>query len=309
MRHPLEIRHLRLLQTLADTGTLSRTAEHIHVTQSALSQQIRLLEDYYATSLFERKSNPIRFTPAGERLLTLAREVLPKIDDSNRDIARIASGSVGRLRIAIECHSCFDWLMPVMDKFRTQWPEVEQDLVSGLTPDPVALLQTGDADLAVHTEPDKRENVAYHALFDFEMVGCISPQHPLAGRPYLQPDDFADEVLIHYPVDDEMLDGIRHFLRPAGVSPKARRTTELTLAIIQLTASGRGLSMLPTWSVQPQVDQGYIKTLPLGKKGLWCRLYAATRSDAEPWLGSFLQLVRETTPISLSGIRPCNEQA
>ena len=144
MKSPLEIRHLRLLQTLADTGTLSRTAEHIHVTQSALSQQIKQLEDYYSTSLFERKSNPLRFTPAGERLLNLARTTLPQIDSAERDIARIASGSVGRLRIAIECHSCFDWLMPTMDRFRSQWPEVEQDLVSGLTPDPVALLQVNE---------------------------------------------------------------------------------------------------------------------------------------------------------------------
>src|SRR5690606_27166824 len=118
------------------------------------------------------------------------------------------------------------WLMPAMDKFRDQWPEVEQDLVSGLTPDPVALLLTDEADLAVHTEPDQRDGVAYHALFDFEMVACCSPRHPLAGQPFLKPTDFAHETLIHYPVDDNMLDGIRHFLRPAGVVPKARRTAE-----------------------------------------------------------------------------------
>jgi LysR family transcriptional regulator for metE and metH len=306
MRSPLEIRHLRLLQTLADTGTLSRTAQHIHVTQSALSQQIKQLEDHYGTSLFERKSNPIRFTPAGEHLLNLARQVLPTIDSAERDISRIAAGSVGRLRIAIECHSCFDWLMPTMDKFRDQWPEVEQDLVSGLTPDPVALLLTDEADLAVHTEPDQREGIRYHPLFDFEMVGCCSPKHALAGRAFLKPEDFAEETLIHYPVDDNMLDGIRHFLRPAGITSRARRTAELTLAIVQLTASGRGLSMLPAWSVQREADQGYIKTLPLGKDGLWCRLYAATREDAEPWQENFLELVRTLAPISLPGIRPCN---
>jgi len=306
MRSPLEFRHLRLLKTLADTGTLSKTAEYIHVTQSALSQQIKHLEEYYATSLFERKSNPIRFTPAGERLLNLARQTLPQIESAERDISRIAAGSVGRLRIAIECHSCFDWLMPTMDKFRDQWPEVEQDLVSGLTPDPVALLLTDEADLAVHTEPDQREGVIYHPMFDFEMVGCCSPNHPVAGRAFLKPEDFAEETLIHYPVEDNMLDGIQHFLRPAGVAPRARRTAELTLAIIQLTASGRGLSMLPTWSVQPQADQGYIRTLPLGKQGLWCRLYAATLEDSAPWLQNFLELVRTLAPITLSGIRPCN---
>ena len=306
MRSPLEIRHLRLLATLADTGTLSRAARHVHVTQSALSQQIRQLEDYYDASLFERKSSPLRFTPAGERLLYLARQVLPQIAAAERDIACIAAGSAGRLRIALECHSCFDWLMPAMDRFRDRWPDVEQDLVSGLTPDPVALLLADEADLAVHTEPDQRAGVVYHPVFDFEMVACCAPNHPLARRAFLRPADFARETLVHYPVDDGMLDGIRHFLAPAGVMPKSRRTAELTLAIIQLTASGRGLSMLPTWTVQPQVDQGYIKTLPLGKQGLWCRLHAATLEDPRPWLQNFLELVRELAPISLSGIRPCS---
>ncbi len=305
MRSPLEIRHLRALQALADTGALSRAAEHMYVTQSALSQQIKLLEDFYETSLFERKSTPIRFTPAGQRLLNLAREILPRMEEADRDITRIASGSAGQLRIALECHSCFDWLMPAMDKLRDQWPEVEQDLVSGLTPDPVSLLLENKADLAVHTEPDQRNGIIYHALFDFEMVACCSPRHALAGRRYLKPQDFANETLIHYPVDDKQLDGIRHFLKPAKVSPKSRRTAELTVAIIQLVASGRGLAMLPTWTVQPQADQGYVKTLALGKQGLWCRLYAASRPDAPAWVDHFLFLIRELAPISLSGIRRC----
>jgi len=157
----------------------------------------------------------------------------------------------------------------------------------------------------VHTEPDRRQGVTYHPLFDFEMVGCLSPRHPLANRAYLEPEDFAAETLIHYPVDDRLLDGIQRFLKPASVTPRARRTTELTLAIIQLTASGRGLSMLPTWTVQPQVEQGYVKALPLGPTGLWVRLFAATRADAEPWLEHFLQVVSEISPLNLSGIRPC----
>jgi LysR family transcriptional regulator for metE and metH len=305
MRSPLEIRHLRALVALADAGGLSRAAASLFITQSALSQQFKTLEEHYGAALFERKTQPLRFTAAGERLLNLAREVLPRMDTAERDVARIASGVAGHLRIALECHSCFDWLMPAMDRLRYEWPEVEQDLVSGLTPDPVALLLDGSADLAVHTEPDKRLGVIYHALFDFEMVGCCSPRHPLAGRSFLNPEDFRDQTLIHYPVDDEMLDGIRRFLRPAGVQPAARRTAELTVAIIQLVASGRGLATLPSWTVQPQVEQGYVKALPLGRNGLWCRLYAASLDDAPPWVEHFLVLVRDLAPTVLSGIRRC----
>lgn len=305
MRSPLEIRHLRALVALADAGGLSRAAENLFITQSALSQQFKTLEEHYGVALFERKTQPLRFTAAGERLLNLARDVLKRMDDADRDVARIASGTAGTLRIALECHSCFDWLMPAMDRLRYEWPEVEQDLVSGLTPDPVALLLDGSADLAVHTEPDKRAGVIYHPLFDFEMVGCCSPRHPLAGRQYLSPEDFSDQTLIHYPVDDDQLDGIRSFLRPAGAMPAARRTAELTVAIIQLVASGRGLAMLPSWTIQPQLEQGYVVALPLGRNGLWCRLYAASLVDAPPWVEHFLVLIRELAPTVLSGIRRC----
>jgi len=304
MQSPLEIRHLRAVLALAEMGSMSRAAEHLCITHSALSQQFKQLEAQYGVSLFERKSQPLRLTPSGERLMNLAREVVRRIDDAERDIARIAGGSAGTLRIALECHSCFDWLMPALDRLLNEWPEVEQDLVSGLTPDPVTLVLNNEADLAVHSEPENRDGVTYHSLFDFEMVGCCSPRHMLAGRPYLKPEDFAAETLIHYPVDDRQLDGIREFLKPAGVDPD-RRTAELTVAIIQLVASGRGLAMLPTWTIQPQVEQGYIRSLPLGKNGLWCRLYAASLPDAPPWIDHFLQLIRELAPTTLSGIKRC----
>ncbi len=305
MRTPIEIRHLKAISSLAATGSLTRAADQLALTQSALSQQFRQLEDHYGIALFERKSQPLRLTPAGERLLNLARDTLQRLDAADRDLMRIAGGASGSLRIAVECHSCFDWLMPAMDLLRAEWPEVEQDLVSGFTPDPVALLVEGDADLAVHTEPDARKGIAYHALFDFEMVGCCSPRHTLAGRPWLAPEDFANQTLIHYPVPDTQLDGIQRFLKPAGITPGARRTAELTVAIVQLVSSGRGLAMLPNWSVQPYVERGYIKALPLSKHGTWCRLYAATLEDAPVWVNHFLGLVKESAPATLPGIRPC----
>jgi LysR family transcriptional regulator, regulator for metE and metH len=305
MRTPIEIRHLKAISALAATGSLTRAAEQLALTQSALSQQFRSLEDHYGMALFERKSQPLRLTPAGERLLNLSREVLQRLEAADRDLQRIAGGTTGTLRIAVECHSCFDWLMPAMDLLRAEWPEVEQDLLSGFTPDPVALVVEGQADLAVHTEPDGRKGIAYHALFDFEMVGCCSPRHMLAGRSWLAPGDFAGETLIHYPVPDTQLDGIQRFLKPAGISPGARRTAELTVAIVQLVASGRGLAMLPNWSVQPYVERGYLKALPLHRGGTWCRLYAATLDDAPAWVYHFLALVRQSAPATLVGIRPC----
>ena len=126
----LELRHLRTLAMLRDTGSIAQATERLHLTQSALSHQTKALEEYYGLGLFVRKTKPIRFTPAGQRLLQLADSVLPALTSTERDLMRLAGGQAGRLFIAIECHSCYEWLMPTMDVFRENWPEVEMDILT-----------------------------------------------------------------------------------------------------------------------------------------------------------------------------------
>src|SRR5580704_2449343 len=166
---PLEFRHLRTLSAIAETNSLSKAAERLHLSQPAVSHQIRVMEDMCGLSLFERKTVPIKLTPAGQRLLALARLVEQQLADAERDMARIAGGNTGQLRIAVECHSCFDWLMPSMDAFRERWPEVEQDLVSGFHADPIGLLHEDRADLVIVSHAIKRAHTVYHPLFRYEV--------------------------------------------------------------------------------------------------------------------------------------------
>lgn len=159
MQSILELRHLKTLIALREAGNLLRAASLLNVTQSALSHQLKQLEDHHGTQLFERKSIPVRFTPAGERLLKLADTVLPQVAETERDLVRLAQGVAGQLRIAVECHTCFDWLMPAMDVFRGRWPEVELDIVSGFQADPVGLLYEHKADVAIVAEIDTGKSV------------------------------------------------------------------------------------------------------------------------------------------------------
>lgn len=300
----LEVRHLRTLVALRDSGSLVRAAQLLNLTQSALSHQIKLLEDRYGQPLFERKSVPPQFTAVGERLLALADAVLPQVEGAERDIARPAPAPGGQMRIAVECHTCFDWLMPAMDAFRTRWPEVELDIVSGFHADPVGLLHQGRADVAIVSEVDADEaGVDYHALFGFEIRALLANTHPLVAKPHLVAQDFADQTIITYPVPDEMLDLIRQVLEPAGVRPP-RRTTELTVAMLQLVASGRGVAALPLWAVQSYLDRGYVTARPIGEKGLRGELHAACLPSlsAKPYLQDFVQVTRETSFVTLKGV-------
>ncbi len=300
----LEFRHMETLLALSECGSLSKAAERLCLTQSALSHQLKALESHYGAAVVEKNIRPLRFTAIGERLLALARLVLPLVAEAGRDIARLAEGHAGPLRVAVQCHNCFDWLMPAMDSYRTLWPEVELDIISGFVVDPLPLLERGEAELAViHDKQPPHPHVVFSPLFRYESVALMSPRHRLAARSWLDPSDFADETLITYPVPDEMLDLMKHCLTPAGINPK-RRTAELTVAILQLVASGRGIAALPSWTVGNYIERGYVVSRPIGQAGLRCELYAATtRSGAEAaYIREFIALTRTQSLTELAGV-------
>lgn len=301
----IELRHLKTLSALRDAGSLVEAAERVHLTQSALSHQIKDLEDRLNCSLFIRKTKPICFTSAGQRLLTLADDVLPMIRNSERDIARLAGGETGRLNISIDCHSCFDWLMPTIDRFRQNWPEVEMDLSSGFTFQPLPALARGDLDLVITSDPEERNGITYIPLFSYESVLALSKRHKLISRKYIHAEDLAHETVITYPVDQNRLDLFTRFLDPASIEPHAIRTAELTLMILQLVASGRGVAALPNWALHEYLQREYVVARPLGEKGVWCTLYAAIREDQKnsEFMVDFLSTAKEVSFSTLTGIK------
>src|SRR5258706_14916178 len=164
----IELRHLRTLVAIEQTGKLSEAAVRVHLTQSALSHQVRGLETQYGP-LFDRTAKGVTFTSAGLRLLELARSTLENVAQAQRDIERMRDAGSGELRIALECHTCFDWLMPVMDRFRKLWPEGELDLVAGFHSDPMELLADGRADVVIGSPPPRGKGIALVPLFRFEI--------------------------------------------------------------------------------------------------------------------------------------------
>lgn len=301
---PLELRHLRTFAAIADTHSISKAAARLHLTQPAVSHQVKALEDLYGLALFERKTMPLRLSPGGQRLLALARAVEQQVSEAERDMTRIADGRAGQLRIAVECHSCFDWLMPSMDAFRERWPEVELDLVSGFHADPLGLLSEGRSDLVIVSHALERPATVFHPLFRYEVFALLAKEHPLTAKPYLTARDFAKETLVTYPIPDDRIDLLREVLIPARVEPARRRTTELTVAILQLVASRRAIAALPRWAVQPFLDRQYVLARPIGKRGLRSALYAATTETAASaaWMKDFLDIMCRVSFATLAGI-------
>jgi LysR family transcriptional regulator for metE and metH len=217
----------------------------------------------------------------------------------------LAQGTAGRLHIAIECHSCFDWLMPTMDSFRQRWPDVELDIMAGPNFDPMSLLLQGEADFVVCADPTPGAAVHYEQLFSYQALLAMATQHPLAAREFIEPQDLRDQTLIAYPVPEHRLDVFSHFLIPAQVQPRAVRSTELTAMILQLVASHRGVAALPSWVLSDYLRRDYVSARPLGGKGVWRSLYGAVRAgDAEiPYVKDFMGTARNTALRELDGIR------
>ncbi|MDR5905210.1 LysR family transcriptional regulator [Franzmannia qiaohouensis] len=302
----LELRHLRTLIALRDAGSLVEAAERVHLTQSALSHQLKDLEERLGSPLFLRKTRPVEFTRAGQRLLALAEQILPQVRMAERDLARLAGNEQGRLHMAIECHSCFQWLMPTIDYFRDHWPEVEVDIPGGHHFDPLPALAREQLDLVITADPQPLAGVHYEPLFRYQGLLAVAKQHRLAGRAWITPEDLADETLITYPVEHARLDVFSQFLDPAGVEPREIRTAELTIMMMQLVASGRGVCALPNWALTEYLERDYVRGVALGEEGMWSTLFAAIREETRdaPWMEDFLRTARETSFAVLEGIKP-----
>lgn len=302
----LEIKHLKTVSALRDGGSLVEAAKQLHLTQSALSHQLKDVEERLGLSLFIRKTKPIRFTRAGEHILELAEKVIPQLEQTSRDIKKLAGGQAGRLHMAIECHSCFDWLMPAINSFRDQWPEVEIDLMASFHFEPLPALARGDLDLVVTADPTPMSGIYYQPLFRYQALLAIANQDNLTDKKFVEAKDLAQKTLIHYPVERKRLDIFTQFLDPNGIEPNAIRHADLTLMIVQLVASGRGVACLPNWALQPYLNAGLISSRPLGEKGIWPTLYAAIREEQKDssYMKDFLQQSLHSCNNNLTGIEP-----
>lgn len=278
----LELRHLKTLTALRAHGSLVAAAGDLCLTPSALSHQLRELDQWFGVEVVNRRSRPVSFSNVGQRLLKLADEILPQVQIAHSDITRIVHGQTGRITFSSECHSCFDWLMPLLNQYRQQYPDVDLDFASGFEANPHELLQIGEFDLLITADPIALKGVEYFPIFEYESRLVLSNTHPLVRAQDITVQELAEETLITYPVDKHRLDIMSRLFIPANILPKQIRTTDLTQMLIQLVASGRGIGALPDWVVNEYEQKGWVTSRRLdcvAPEGLRRTLYAGYRIE------------------------------
>ena len=290
----IERNHLEILREVERQGSLTAAAEALHLSQSALSHSVKKLELQLGTPVWEREGRQLRLTQAGQYLLSLATRLLPQFEHAEMLIGQFARGQRGTLRIGMECHTCYQWLLKVVGPYLEEWPTVDVDVKQRFQFGGIGALFGHDIDLLVTPDPLHRPGLVFEPVFDYEQVLVVASDHTLAARAWAEPADLAEETLITYPVEVERLDIYTHFLLPAHASPARHKTIETTDIMLQMVAAGRGVAALPRWLVEEYGERMPITPVRLGKTGIPKQIFLGLRErDREvDYLNSFMNLAR-----------------
>lgn len=288
--------HLSLIREVDRRGSLTAAADVLCLTQSALSHTVKKLEQQLGTPVWTREGRSLRLTQAGRYLLALSERVLPQLEHAERLMHEYARGERGTLRIGMECHPCYQWLLKVVDPYLAAWPEVDVDVKQRFQFGGLKALHGYEIDLLVTPDPLFKPGLNFVPVFDYEQVLVVAAGHPLAGRAHAEPADLSNDVLITYPVDLERLDIYNQFFLPAGCAPRQRKTIETTDIMLQMVASGRGVAALPRWLVDEYAGRMAVAPVRLGQDGVFKQIFLGTREvDAgTAYLEAFVDIARQT---------------
>jgi LysR family transcriptional regulator, regulator for metE and metH len=291
----LEVRHLRLMQTVATLGSLTAAADRLNLTQSALSHQLRDIESRFKTQFFVRLGRRMVLTPAGERLLTSARRVLTDLEQAEQDLRGLAGGGEGVIRVCTQCNTGYHWLAPLLSTFQRKFPRVSVNVLADATDRPVQSLLDGRLDLAILSDRHRDARLRIRPLFMDEMVAICAPDHPVAKRGWISPRTLAQEHLLIYSSVPEDSFVLRRVLAPAGLVPARVSFIMLTEAMVELARASVGVGVLPRWSAHRAIANGTVAALSIGKRGVHRQWSAATlKARTEPpHLAAFIDLIAE----------------
>lgn len=292
----LERMHLEILTAIKEHGTLTKAANSLHLTQSALSHSIKKLEGQLATPIWKKDGRNLRLTAAGNRIQTLANRILPQFVHTELLLNQIAKGEMGSLRIGMECHPCYQWLLRVIQPYLQQWPDIDIDVKQEFQFGALGALLSYEIDVLITPDPLFKSQIDYIPVFNYEHRLVVSTSHQLANQDFVLPEQLINEVLFSYPVEPMRLDIFSQFLNPAKCSVKKHKIIETTEIMLQMVAAGRGICALPGWLVNEYAQSMPIQSLRFGAQGIAKQIFVGIRKDEQhiDYLNDFITQAKKT---------------
>lgn len=269
--------HLEILMALHEKGTLGEAASHLCLTQSALSHSMHKLEEQSGARLWSKQGRRLQLTQAGSYLLELGQQLLPRLQEADATLRAFGEGRRGRLRIGMECHPCYEWLLTVVQPYLRRWPDVDLDVIQKFRFNGLEALTQHRIDILITSDPVFSSDLCHTPVFDYELMLVAAQEHTLAGGGAVTPERLSQTRLIHFPVARERLDVFTHFLSPAGLEPVHQQEVEAMEIMLQLVAANRGVCTLPDWLAERYRDSHPIATRRLGQEGVHKTLYLVYR--------------------------------
>lgn len=281
----MDIRHMRLLLAVEAEGNLTRAAQRLHLTQPALSHQLRDLEETYGASLFHRLKRRMVLTPVGRRLWRSAETILREMERGEAEVRRMIKGDTGEVRLSTECYTSYHWLPRIIRAYRSRFPHVDIQIVAEATRRPLRFLLDGKLDVAITGWDVRRRSdptLTHQWLFEDELVAVTSSTHPFAGRDYVRPAEFAGEHLLTYTLSPEEIGFFRRVLRPAGVMPRKVTRIELTEGIVEMVKADLGIAVMARWAIGPAIAAGRVRAVRITRRGIHRHWFATTVREKHP---------------------------
>ena len=294
----MEIRHLRLIKTIAEEKGITKSLNKLFLTQSAVSHQLRDIEERIGCKIFYRSKNQWLLTPEGKILYDSAVKVIGEIDQAMDKVNGMREGHAGTIRISTGCYTTYHWLPGFLTRMKVLYPKLDVQIVVEATHRPLQNLLNNELDLGITSDPADDKSLKYIELFKDEVMAVMSVNDHVAKKKYLSAEDFKTQTLIIYSYPLESVSVYQHFLRPLKIVPKEIITIPLTEVALEMVKAGMGIMTMPKWAMKPFVSIPEIQLVKIGQKGLMRTHYAAIRHEDsdKKYIADFIDNLKEELP-------------
>jgi DNA-binding transcriptional LysR family regulator len=264
----MDFKALRTFVAVAEAQSFTRAGGRLEVSQSAVSQQIKLLEESLGSPLFTRHARNVALTHAGNVLLPYARQILAKVDEAAAVISDYENLGRGRVVIGAGGAICHHVLPSLLKEFTERFTKVEVQVISGFSNETLQRTAEGTVDLGIVVLPISHPGVTTSELGRDELVAIAPPGHRWTEQSRVRARDFVDERIVVYERNSHTFRIIERFLLEEGVFPRFAMEINDLEAVKRMVEAGLGVAIMGAWMIGNEVDHGTLVARPIGTRGL-----------------------------------------
>ena len=291
------LQHFRLVRTIVQEGSITKAAEILHLTQSALSHQLKELEKELKVPVFYRRGKKMLLSDEGQRFLCSAEKILTELSLLEEDLADFRQGRTGCIKISTQCYTAYHWLPAILHHFKQSSPGVSVQIMSEATVKPLDFLVNGELDVGIVRTKSDNTGIYYEPIFEDQLLVVMHKHHPLAQKDFIEIADFQNEELFLAFADPATgnVPVIGALMQMEQVQPKKIHYIHYTDAIIEMLHSNLGISIMADWIVTPYLKDKDIVLKPMPASVTRRTWYAAACKD-NPAIRNFMLCLKEHFP-------------